>query len=155
MNLIIDRTLQDVNHWKALHKKGWAGMNDTERTEWLSAMKGCYGITDMNRVEAAVEVLSERLRELGYLHPTLTTKTNWSASDVPTKVDFDRYFSNVEALRKAIALGPSTPETPTTKVNLDFQRANDLEEILLNIDKATTNLQKTWFYAGDIFAGEV
>ena len=155
MNLIVDRTLQDVNRWKALHKKGWTAMNDAERAEWLSAMKGCYGVVDMNRVESAVEALSKRLKEMGYTHPPLTTKTNWSASDVPTKADFDRYFNNVEALRQVIALSASVPETPTTKVKMDFQRANDLEEILLNIDKATTNLQKSWYFAGDIFAGEV
>ena len=155
MKFITDRTLKDVERWKTLHSKGWAGMNEAERLEWMSSMKGCYGISDMNRVEEAVEILSARLRELGYLHPTPSVKTNWSIEDIPSKTDFDRYFGNVAVLRNAIPLHPSTPEAPNTSIRLNFERANELEKILENIDIATQNLQKSLFYAGDIFTGEV
>ena len=36
----------------------------------------------------------------------------------------------------------------------DYQKANDLEKILLDIDVAITNLKKAWYFTGDIFAGE-
>ena len=154
-HLITDRTSADVERWRTLHDKGWAAMTADERTEWLGEMKGRYTHTDMNRVESAVAVVSERLRELGYLHPHLSVKTDWSGSGLPTRVDIDRYFGNVAALRSSIAVLPGTPAAPTTKNKLNHQTANDLEKILVNIDDVATKIQRSWCYAGDISLGEV
>ena len=153
MELITDRTYEDVVRWQTLHDKGWLAMSSLERAEWLLVAKGRYTHADMNRVESAVQELSARLRELGYNHPSLSTKTTWSMSDIPTKADFDRYFGNVAVLRKTIAVPESTPTTPTTAIRLNYQIANELEEILANIDTVTTNLPKSWYFSGDIFAG--
>ena len=119
------------------------------------AVKGSYGASDMNRVENAVKALSERLNELGYKHTPPTVKTNWGYDSVPTVADFNRYFGNVDLLRRAIALPITTPATPTTRERLTHDRANNLEKILVDINTVTTNIQKTWCYAGDMFAGEV
>ena len=154
-HLITDRTSADVERWRTLHDKGWSAMNEAERAEWLAEMKGRYTYTDLNRVESAVAVVSERIRELGYEHPRLTVKTNWTRSDCPTKDDMDRYFGNVAALRGAVAVLPGTPATPTTKGKLDYQMANDLEKILVNVDEVATKIQRAWCYAGDIYFGEV
>lgn len=67
MNLIYDRTAEDVERALALAKKAEAGtLTDTEKTEWLAGMKGCYNASDMNRVEAAVQTLAAELRKYGY-----------------------------------------------------------------------------------------
>lgn len=154
MELVTDRSQADVDRWKALHDKGWSAMDQSERAEWLSEMKGRYTYTDMNRVELAVHTLSSRLTELGYRHPILSIKTNWSVGDIPTKADFDRYFGNVETLRSTIAVPLDTPLTPTTEQRFDYLLANDLEKILEAIDVGTSKLQNPWIFAGDIFAGE-
>ena len=154
MDFIIDRNAADVTRWKTLHDKGWHAMTDAEQAEWQSYMKGCYNFSDMNRVELAVQELSERLTELGYTPPALQTKTTWSTVDVPTKADFDRYFGNVDALKQVLPTFPSTPATPTTAQRFDYLKANDLEKILLDIDTAATNLMQSWYFSGDIFAGE-
>lgn len=154
MDFITDRSEADVARWKELHDKGWHAMTEAEQAEWQSNMKGCYSISDMNRVELAVQELSLRLTDLGYQSPALQTKTIWSNADVPTKADFDRYFGNVDALKQVLPSFPSTPATPTTADRFDYQKANDLEKILLDIDVATTNLKKSWYFSGDIFAGE-
>ena len=154
MDFITDRNEADVARWKTLHDKGWHAMTDAERAEWQSYMKGCYNFSDMNRVELAVQELSGRLTELGYTPPALQTKTAWSTVDVPTKADFDRYFGNVAALKQVLPTFPSSPATPTTAQRFDYQKANDLEKILLDIDVAITNLKKAWYFTGDIFAGE-
>lgn len=155
VELITDRNQADVARWKTLHDKGWMAMNQSERDEWLSEMKGRYTHTDMNRVESAVQTLSSRLTFLGYRHPRLSIKTNWSVGDIPTKADFDRYFGNVETLRSAITVPLDTPLTPTTETRFDYLLANDLEKILEAIDVGTSKLQKPWIFSGDIFAGEV
>lgn len=67
MNLIYDRTAEDVERALVLAKKAEAGtLTDTEKTEWLAGMKGCYNASDMNRVEAAVQTLAAELNAAGY-----------------------------------------------------------------------------------------
>ena len=155
MNLITNRTQLDVDRWRVLHDRGWVNMSESERREWLGEMKGRYGHTDMNRVEEAVATLSRRLTELEYNHSELTVKTDWKREDMPTVEDFKRYFGNVDVLRRASTIYPSTPTTPTVAQNLNYSRANDLEQILLDIDEIITILPNTWYYAGEIFTGEV
>ena len=67
MNLIYDRTAEDVERALALAKKAEAGtLTDAEKAEWLAGMKGCYNAADMNRVEAAVKQLAAELNAAGY-----------------------------------------------------------------------------------------
>lgn len=54
MNLVYDRTAQDVETAR------------TQRGTTLTPLKGCYNITDLNRVEAAVKQLAAELNAAGY-----------------------------------------------------------------------------------------
>lgn len=54
MNLVYDRTAQDVE------------TAQTQRGTTLTPLKGCYNITDLNRVEAAVKLLAAELNAAGY-----------------------------------------------------------------------------------------
>lgn len=54
MNLVYDRTAQDVETARA------------QRGTTLTSLKGCYNITDLNRVEAAVKQLAAALTSAGY-----------------------------------------------------------------------------------------
>lgn len=154
-HLITNRTQSDVDRWKSLRDKGWNRMSATEQAEWLAEMKGRYDHRDFNRVEQAVLVVSDSLRELGYAHPHLAVKTDWTRADIPTREDWERYFGNVATLRKAITVLHSTPGMPSTNDRLNFERANALEQILVDIDDVTTKITKSWHYAGDIYLGEV
>lgn len=67
MNLIYDRTAEDVERALALAKKAEAGtLTDAEKNEWLAGMKGCYNASDLNRVEAAVKSIAAALNAAGY-----------------------------------------------------------------------------------------
>ena len=154
MKLITDRTAKDVARWRELHDKGLQNMTADEKTEWQTAMKGCYGYTDMNRVENAVKLLAARLSELGYLY-TPQVKTNWARQDVPTRDDMNRYFGNVSRLRRLVPVFPSTPPAPSTGDKLNYSRANNLEKILLDIDQVSEIIPKAWHYAGELNSGEV
>ena len=54
MNLVYDRTAQDVETAR------------TQRGTTLTPLKGCYNITDLNRVESAVKLLAAALTSAGY-----------------------------------------------------------------------------------------
>ena len=154
MNLITDRTGQDVDRVKFLATKAFQDMTEEERAEWLSPMKGAYNYTDLNRVEEAVAYVAERLYEFGYL-TNLPITRSWSAGDIPTESDLAKYLSNVERLRGAIAVWASTPATPTQTNGFGVNEANALEQILVDVDLVLTHISQAWFYSSDLYSGEV
>lgn len=154
LSLITDRTAQDVERWRYLHTKGWEAMSEAERDEWRSSLKGAYNYTDMNRVESAVQFIADRFSDLGY-YVAPEVKMVWSVSDHPTKVDMDRYFANIALLRSILTVLPTTPKAPTTEKKLDYQVANDIEQILSDVDRLISSVKQGWYYAGDVFTGEI
>ena len=154
MNLITDRTGQDVDRVKYLAEKAWQDMTAEERAEWISPMKGSYNYTDFNRVEEAVAYVAGRLKAFGYLLLLPVTRS-WSAEDVPTEKDLARYFSNVALLRNAISVWASTPVAPNSINDFGAAEANALEQILIDVDLVLTRISQAWFYSGDFYSAEV
>lgn len=152
--LITDRTEYDVAYVKALSEKGLDGMSDAEKAEWDGKMKGAYNASDLNRVGLAVDYLTSRLRSYGILAET-APKTDWAVDDAPTISQMRKYLADVEALRSAIAVLPTTPEVPTDMDGLTYTDANDIEQILLDIDTLLKNIAAGWIYSGEIYSGEV
>lgn len=161
-NFITDRTSLDVERWKMLRDKGWSRMTTEDRREWLgetiptpAATRGMYTHVDLNRVEGAVEVISERLRDLGYKVPKLIVKTDWTHKDKLYKGDMERYYSNISTLRELAVVYPTTPMAPNKNNRLDYNVANDIEKILVDIDAISAKQLQTRYYVGDLFSGEV
>lgn len=133
LNLITDRTRADVE-------------NKTN--------KGFYNASDLNRVGAAVQYVAERFAAQGYA-VAVSPKTDWLASDIPTASELETYRQNIATLRAPIAVMKSTPETPETMRFLDYIKANNIEQILLDLDTLLTNAALAWYQSGEIYAGEV
>lgn len=91
--------------------------------------KGAYNYSDLNRVERAVEEISD-LVGLG-----LTTKTDWIMWDVPTATEMARYINNVRAIKDHFGIDI---ELPTTMNNFTYESANNIEKILLDGYAAAT-----------------
>lgn len=104
--LITDRTVQDV----------------TNRTA-----KGCIAYTDLNRVETACRELAD------ILLVDIETKTNWGIRDFRTDSDMQRIRSNIEKLRNAYFVKPTTPATPRRIEYQSISEANNIEQILADI----------------------
>ena len=135
LTLITDRTAMDVAQKTA---------------------KGVYNATDLNRVGAAVEYVAGRFQALGYDCP-VSVKKDWSESDTPTAGQMETYRQNIATLRRQIAVmksTPETPETPETIRQLNYIRANNIEQILMDLDQLITNIHKSWYFSGEIYAGE-
>ena len=133
LNLITDRTAEDVANKTA---------------------KGFYNASDLNRVGAAVQYVAERFAAQGYT-VAVRPKTDWLASDIPTASELETYRQNIATLRALIAVMKSTPETPETMRFLDYIKANDIEQILLDLDTLLTNAALAWYQSGELYAGEV
>lgn len=133
LSLITDRTRADVE-------------NETD--------KGFYNASDLNRVGAAVEYIAGRFTALGYACP-VTVKKDWLTSDAPTQRQMETYRQNISTLRRQIAVMASTPEAPASMAGLNYVKANNIEQILLDLDALIDKLIKSWYFAGELYAGEV
>ena len=154
LNLITDRTQRDVERWRLLHSKGYDALTEAEKAEWQTALKGAYNYVDLNRVESAVAFVANRLGELGYMISP-EVKATWSITDHPTKADMNRYLGNIALLRSVFPLYPTTPKAPTIAKKMDYLVANDIEKILSDIDRQIATINQSWYYAGDVFTGEI
>ena len=132
LSLITDRTRADVE-------------NQTD--------KGVYNASDLNRVGAAVEYIANRFAALGYDCP-VTVKKDWLTSDAPTASQLETYRQNIVTLRSRIAVMASTPEAPASMAGLNYVKANNIEQILLDLDALIDNITKSWCFSGELYAGE-
>lgn len=116
--------------------------------------KGTYRAADLNRVGAAMNYVSNRLRAAGY-DPHISPKTDWKDDDWVDPAAQAVYLGDLSELRKQFAMMKSTPTVPPDMEGLTWQEANDIERILQDIDALLTNITAAWFYSGDLFSGEV
>lgn len=156
-SLITWRTQADVNRAKYLRSlwgpSGFTG-TDEEKAEWLGNLIGCYNASDLNRVGAAVEYLTGWLNGLGYAVEA-TAKTNWTMKDTPTSGQMQQYLDAVSIIRSAIAVLPATPPVPEDMEKLTFNQANDIEQILTDVNLLLENIERSYIYSGEVYAGEV
>lgn len=145
MEFIVDRTQAHVDLLKKLQSVGWANLSSYEQEQWYGeASKGAYNYTDLNRVETAVATLAE---DLGL---TLTTKTNWTVWDIPTRTDMARYLSNVKRIRDACPGEMEFPTLPDDMSDLTYEAANNIETVLLMVFAGNPVAR-----SGEVYCGEV
>ena len=153
--LITDRTAGDVARLAELLAKPVNTWTTADRSQFNAANKGAYNYIDMNRVENAVQTLSNLLNENGYPVEILSVKTNWAESTVPTLTDLTRYLENVRRIRAAFYTLPTTPQVPASMKGLTYVKANAIEQILADVDALLNGMIASYAYSGDIFGGEV
>lgn len=115
--------------------------------------KGQYQTSDLNRVEAKVQELSDIFVGAGYVSNPVT-KLDWSISDIPNYSDLKRYFENIADLRAKIYVFDDTPLTPMSAdtvyefVPLNYEMANDAEKILVDIEIMLKNMAAVYVPCG-------
>lgn len=156
--LITDRTAADVARWEQLRDKGFLNMTEEERAEWLVGdMKGAYNKGDLNRVGEALNYLHDRLNAAGYItyQTTFAAKTNWTVASIPTADDLTHYLKCVSNIRAAMARFANTPPAPSDTGALDYIEANNIEQILIDVETLINNMLASRHYCGELFAGEI
>lgn len=161
-SLITDRTSTDVSRVHVLNAKWiqnaegipvWTGTIE-ELAEWNAGLKGAYNDVDLNRVGAAVVYLAGELNSIGF-NLQLVPKTNWTGEDVPAEAQMDDYLHQIATIRAALVPFPDTSAVPDDMAYLTHQEANDIEQILRDVETLINNLKAAWFYCGEIYCGEV
>lgn len=131
----------------------------TDRAEsdaLLGNEKGVYGYDDLNRVESAVAEIAAVFPQLG-ISPGLVTKTDWglpgdfNADSWPVSSQMMRYLGNVARIQ---TIFPLSVRLPSSMNNLDWQGANNIEEVLQTAFERINAMTQSYRYSGEIFAGE-
>lgn len=97
-----------------------------------AATKGAYNYSDLNRVEMALDELSE------WFGSNLISKPTWSSWDVPTSNDFDRIWYNLTSIAKLCRMEKKLDGIPSDFRNLTFVHANQIELFLQDVSKEVT-----------------
>nr|DAH27585.1 MAG TPA: hypothetical protein [Caudoviricetes sp.] len=155
LHLITDRTQADVDRVRALLRKWRDGtISAAEKADWALDLKGAYNASDLNRVGAAVRYVAGRLQEYGY-KVAVAPKDDWLEDDDPTAGQMESYRHDIAAIRSALAVKPSTPPAPDSMDGLTYIEANNIEQILLDVDALLTLISQGLYYSGEIYAGEI
>lgn len=152
LQLIIDRKQSDITKAKKLIEKAKKieNLTPSELSEYLAGLKGCYNISDLNRVESAVKYISDLLNSYGYSN-IVDTKT-WADGDFFTPTHIARYLNNLDILKNAYFVDPKIPATPTSYKSI--QQANDIEKILSNIEKIIIGMEQSFIHCGVSICGQ-
>ena len=133
LNLITDRTSADANYAKSFQGKRWDDLSTEQKTEYLLGLKGAYSYIDFNRVENAVQYISELLKTYNYPN-TVNVKTDWTAEDIQNFAQIQRYIDNIAELKNKYYSNVEG-ELPTTSTWLTIEGANYIERLLTNIEE--------------------
>ena len=107
--------------------------------------KGFYNTSDIARINSYISYLSDVL-ELGL------TVNNVTLGQALTRAQMQSIIDNINAIREAWYVASDTPNTPPP-FNWDYEKANNIEKILLALDEFYQSVQIDKLYSGTFRAG--
>ena len=155
VNLITDRTQNDVAYWSDLRQMIIERTASVEQwREWRTGTKGSYNATDLNRVGIAVKEIGNIITEL-YSPVIVNPKTNWTISDIPTPTQMQNYLNDIESVRSSVAsVLISIPSTPSSMDYLTYGLANDIEQILLDAVTFVEQIRSVFLQSNNAWSGD-
>lgn len=144
--LITDRTQADVNAVYKRNADALAKWTVSQKAEYLAGMKGSYTVTDLNRVGEACTYLYDLMQEMGYNLPGyVALKTDWGIADIPTAAQMQDYIGTVAALKAAWDAAQTIPQSMN---GIDFENANDIERLLIEVNETLTRIGAIYIRSG-------
>lgn len=125
MEFVYDRSAQDV----------------LQRTK-----KGVLNAEDINRIENNTGDIADKIA-------VPVTVKSWPVGGLPRVSDYKRIRDNVERIRQGYGIRSDTPVTPEQPLNT-YQKWNDIERILFDVNDLYDRTENARAYCGEIFAGE-
>lgn len=147
--LITDRTAQDVLDLKIL-----ISSKETLEDFDLAKHKGAYNFTDYNRTLDAIRYISERLYAIGCFPRILGTDAHMLYTSIPTVESTAPLVQSLKALLESLPKG-SMITPPSTLKFLTYSQANDIEQILVDLDSSISRVEQSWLYSNDIYLGDI
>lgn len=148
LELIYDRTSSDVQYAKNLVNqvklKGFSSLTEELKELYEKGLKGCYSTPDLNRVENAVQYVSDLLNSLNYKNEVNTK--SWEFGEIFTPEHVERYLRNIRNIRSAISIPSTIPEVPLSYK--PYTNANIIEKIIYELSNIVAYLTQRFVYSG-------
>ena len=112
--------------------------------------KGYYNYTDLNRVNAAAAYLVEELEGAGYAVPGFSAQQEWGMSSIPTEAKMNDYLNNLRAIRSVLSV--NTVSLPDSMNFLGYKGANNIERVLVDVEKQLITLRDIFLRSGSFLA---
>lgn len=133
---------------------GWDSLDEVlERADYMSGHKGAYNASDMNRVGTVTQIVADYLAscitnlasyaaskgvtqtddmKMPYEASdiSVTVKTDWKVSDIPTTPQMNVYLGNISNIYSLGTVPSTTPAPAWMSYNIDWSMANLVEQIL-------------------------
>lgn len=115
-----------------------------------NTLKGQYNWTDLNRVEKWCRYLADELTAQG-IPVTITTKTDWTTTDMRTTDDMTRIKNNIVTLcnKFTYITRPYSNVTPWR-----YSTANRWEKVLDELRQFLASQENMYVYGGVAYGGE-
>lgn len=136
--LITDRNGSDVQQLQSLVGIPYQQMSQEQQDFYLNQLvKGAYNLTsDGNRVNEAIAVLSQELENAGYPTGISTQLATYVYGAQFSNIEAQEYLSTVSGVREAYVVLFDTPQVPGSMAEMGYEEANDIEQIIVDADKA-------------------
>lgn len=108
--------------------------------------KGVLNADDINRIENNTGDIADKIA-------VPVTVKSWPVGGLPRVSDYKRIRDNVERIRQGYGIRSDTPATPEQPLNT-YQKWNDIERILFDVNDLYDRTENARAYCGEIFAGE-
>ncbi len=95
-----------------------------------------YGFVDLNRVGEAMIYVADKLAGVG-VAVSISPRTDWTRDDLPQEAALLQYLADLQTLRDSIPVPDTTPQVPAASYSrpyLTVLEANEIEEILVNLN---------------------
>ena len=145
---VYDRTDEDVAFAQEQIQK-WIDAKLSGNPVETYELKGCFNLTDINRIEGDIQYISDRLDELHY--PPGTSCKVWERSGLPTARDVRRILSNIKRIIAVYYQPTGVPNVPGSMGT--YSDINAIEQNLYAIKQLLDAMEDRFQKSGMLKSG--
>ena len=149
--MITDRTKADVDSAKEIIDSKVKLFLELTDSELQTLERGTIGIGTINRISTKQISLKNKMESNGYFVKNINTKI-WDYNDIFGENDFLQLINNTFLLRKAFFTYSDTPAN--VYLSYDYENINNLEKILVDIEKILDYMIANFRECGTFYSGE-
>lgn len=142
---VFNRTQADVDY--AISKI--AEWRDTDSI-YVTELKGCLNVTDINRIENNTRYLSDSLSALYYFSHIRTM--SWDNKGLPSMLDISQIINNIREIISSYFQDSAAPNLPETM--LTYEQINNIEKNLYYIKCILDNMISSFKECNTFECGE-
>lgn len=149
--MITDRTKADVDSAKEIIDSKVKLFLELTDSELQTLERGTIGIGTINRISTKQISLKNKMESNGYFVKNINTKI-WDYNDIFGENDFLQLINNTVLLRDAFFTYLDTPAN--VYLSYDYENINNLEKILVDIEKILDYMIANFRECGTFYSGE-